>query len=1745
MAESGQPTLEVGFSIETSGSFSELQRLQAMMDSTEGKMLTAATQIEQATRGMVGQTATANVVAFGNAATRAGADAARALRSAETAGEALSRSMERQIDNFGKTKDQIRAARVEVAALAAAEQGLTELSGRLHAQNAAIEEQAQSLRSASLAYNMFEAAARKGVAVMREADAAAASAAMEKKAQDLRSATLAYNMFEAAARKGGDALRETEAATARATAEAAVNAQLLERSRIQAALERNTGVGKIAATDQGATFSALAAKAAEDEARADASAAAAAKRLADEHERLAAMVRGSYEAQMADVAAAERMRAATDPLYAATQRLNAEIAESTRLYHNGATAPAEYARQQQVLSQRMAATTEQHTAMAKAGSSNANAMRNLAIQMPDVVQGLLTGQKPFTILIQQGGQLVQVAMMAEGGLKAMAVAIGGLAVAAAPFIVVGAAAFGAFKLFQSQVKDSKELTRYRESLGLTHKEMLQLSDGVDKAGDKIERLSGVTVTAGDMMAGIWKTIQDGMGKSSDWDAISKGAVSAFKKVLAAWNVVAAGITAGINGTFDVVRTVWSAFPAVFGDLFVQGVNAAIGALNRLTKAGVDQLNGLITTVNKATGLKIGTVSAPQIDPVANGNAGAAAKAAKMIGSSYTNAYSAARKADAEFWKQSGNNAISFAKKRMAEEAAALKANRTAPKPKVDRNALAAEGVEAEIRNLYKLADAYGVSGAAALIAEARVKAETQAIKQRGDIEAAVDRQVRLSIAQRVADAEKTSAATRDQARIQTEVNALVANGLAPAERAAELVQQRVAELPLLAAAEAAAQRAAEAGAQGNISREKEMSAAADRATQALKAQRAAQADAKAAATGAFYIGADEAATRQLASLTEERRLIGATVDERVRAMATIQATQALEARGETLGTAYADAYIAKQVEIAVATQKLADEQQAYNDGLSFTADKWDLIARNVQTASQGMADAFGSVGRAIGDMASAYASFQADRTRLDQQHAAALAAANGNEKLKAQANTKFALASATAQIGAFGDMTAAAKGFFNEKSKGYQTMLAAEKVFRAVEFALSVKAMAQDAIHTASSVAKSAIRAAASGVEAVAKAIASLPFPANIAAGAATIAALAAIGVSVVGGLGGGSKGTVVKANDGTGTVLGDSSAKSDSIKNAVDALKEVDTLTNTFARQMAASLRSIDSQIGNVASLVSRAGDVNASAGVTEGFKPNLIGSVLSKIPLIGGLLGSLFGSTTTVTGSGLYGGAQSIGSILGGGFNAQYYSDVEKKSKFFGIVTGTKTSTQYTGADATLQNQFTLILKQFNDSIVAAAGPLGSATSEIQNRLNGFVVNIGKIDLKGLTGTEIQEKLSAVFGAAADNMANAAFPGIERFQKVGEGAFETLVRVASTVEAVTNAMDQLGAGAQALGIDAKMGLANQFASISDLTSAVDGYFQAFYTSEEQATAKQAQLARVFGSLGVAMPGTLAAFRSLVEAQDLTTAAGQSTYATLLQLAPAFADLQKSMEGAKSAADIASERNDLQRQLLTLQGNTAAIRALDLAKIDSSNRALQEQVWAIQDAQDAAKAADELRAAWTSVGDSIMDEVKRIRGLTGTNGGTSFVSLMGQFNAATAAARGGDQDAAKSLPQLSQSLLAAAALVATSRQELDRVQAQTAASLEATNAAISNLATTVTPTTSVAAILANAATVQASTAPAASNDDMASELRSLRDELAQLRADNNAGHAATASNTGSLKRSFDSVTAASGGEAISVAAAA
>lgn len=1728
-------TLEIELGMTTGGAVADLNRFGGVVDKVSAQAIRDLDRIDAATKGVGDLSAAeASMVRLAETSARSAISTARDMNRIERAGESMVAQLDRQIATYGKTASEIRSLKAEEAALAADRANKSELATRIREREAQL-------------YDLEYAAMRRA---SQEADALAEDKAAAAAAADMNAAAM----------------------------------------------------------------------------RAE---AAAADKLATEHGQLAAQVRASHDAQQADAVAAERLRAATDPLYAATKRLNDEIAESTRLYHVGATAPAEYARQQEVLAGRLRNVEAGYDAATRGSARLGGALTQLSFQANDVITMWALGAPVGQIFFSQIGQIVQVVQTAEGGFMGLARAVGAALLPFAPLIIAAGLVAGGLAMLNKEMNEDSGLKAYAAGLGLTEKEMKKLGD--------------VSVTAGDMLKGLWSVLSD---DTAFGDFLS-GAWSAIKAFTQNFWEVVIGMTGSFYtmfvGSYRGIVATWDKFPAAFADIFVQAVNGAI-----------EKLNGLGQATNKLLGVEL----FGQIEPMKNAYAGAA----EDVGSAWAKAFRDTKKeyddgvsGFGDAWTKAS---IKAAEARLKLKSDDIKSDRTgSANGRADQLAREAAAMEAQIKNLYALADAYGVSGAAALIAEARVKAESQAIKARGDIEAFVDRQVRLAIAQRVSDAAKATAAMREQAKAQEQVNAQVAAGLIPSSAAAQLVRDQLADLPLLQAIEAA--------------RIQGSAADAATATKALEAQRAARDRLSEAEQAARFAATAAANDNELELLALETRLIGANAVERLRQIAALKAWQ--EAVAGNMKIDQALEYVAAQVAIAEAQDKLATGQERFN---SLLTDSEDAVKRYASA----LGESFGSVGQSIAAMTAALVDHGAEQRRIEDERKNSIARAGTDAATLAKVERDYARASANSQINAYADITGAAKGMFSERSKIYKALETAETVFRAVQLAMSIQTMVQNAVETAATVANAGIRATAEGTAGVASQ-SKLPFPFNIAAMAATAAALVGFGVALLGGGGGGSAPTY---NEGKGTVFGDSSAQSDSIKRSIDVLADLDTEMLAVSRQMASSLKAIENNIGGLSNLIIRLGGdegigSNASAGVNTGFNSSLpgyitsgtgfgvalggiiagpigaaIGAALTKVPIIGDLLGgigsligSLFGSKKTIVGQGIYGGSQTLGDIDSMGFDGQTFADVKKTKKFLGLSTGSSYSTQYGELDAALEDQFGKLLLSFADTIKLAAGPLGLSLTDVEAKLNSFVVDIGKIDLKDLTGEEIQEKLTAVFGAQADKMAQFVLGGLETFQQVGEGYFETLVRVATTVEAVTTSLDMLGLSTQSLGINASMAIAGFFDNAAAYQDAAGRYFEAFYTEAEQAAAKSAQLGKVFNSLGITMPDSIASFRDLVEAQDLATAGGQQMYATLLQLAPAFAEIVSAGQSASSAAAILRERQDLEKQVLEMQGDTAALRAMELAQIDPSNRALQQRIYALRDeataaqeaaaiaqeraglersilqlqgdtaairqlelatldpsnralqeriyslqdeaaaaqaaakvaseraglerqwlqltgdtaalralelaqldpsnralqaqiwlltdqqkaADEAATAAKQLADAWRGVGDSIMDEIKRIRAIDDAGSAASLSGLQAKFATATAAARRGDMDAAQSLPELSRALLDVAAGSATSSVDLARIQGVTAASLEATYK-VTQQAAKAQDAAVIAAERGNELAVeqqnwwksfadqQAAQADnqEAANDALIVEVQGLREQIAAMAEDQRTGHAAIVS---------------------------
>jgi len=191
----------------------------------------------------------------------------------------------------------------------------------------------------------------------------------------------------------------------------------------------------------------------------------------------------------------------------------------------------------------------------------------------------------------------------------------------------------------------------------------------------------------------------------------------------------------------------------------------------------------------------------------------------------------------------------------------------------------------------------------------------------------------------------------------------------------------------------------------------------------------------------------------------------------------------------------------------------------------------------------------------------------------------------------------------------------------------------------------------------------------------------------------------------------------------------------------------------------------------------------------------------------------------------------------------------------------------------------------------------------------------------------------------------------------------------------------------------------------------------------------------------------------------------------------------RRQQEAQSIAANIANERASLEVRLLQLQGDTVSLRNRELIALDRSNRALLEQIFALEDQQQAerqlaeqmaieerqridlanraAQAAEEARRkqeqyinSLERAGDSIQQEILRLRGLSGIQ---SLSAAQSQFAILTAQARAGSAEAASQLPQLARIISQIAAETGSSRFDILRTQSQLAGSLETTVSRLSS----------------------------------------------------------------------------------------
>ncbi|AYZ20726.1 phage tail protein [Klebsiella sp. FDAARGOS_511] len=174
--------------------------------------------------------------------------------------------------------------------------------------------------------------------------------------------------------------------------------------------------------------------------------------------------RDAAKAHEEQVAALRRLEAQIDPVGEAFRRLNEQQRQLDSAKSSGMLSPLAYDRLNSKLAESRDALEKTQAQLGKTGQSaaqTANAMRMIPAQMTDIIVGLSTGQSPFMVLMQQGGQLKDM----FGGIGPAVKGVSGYVLRLINPVTLAAAAVGVLGL--AYYKGSQEQDEFYKSLTLT------------------------------------------------------------------------------------------------------------------------------------------------------------------------------------------------------------------------------------------------------------------------------------------------------------------------------------------------------------------------------------------------------------------------------------------------------------------------------------------------------------------------------------------------------------------------------------------------------------------------------------------------------------------------------------------------------------------------------------------------------------------------------------------------------------------------------------------------------------------------------------------------------------------------------------------------------------------------------------------------------------------------------------------------------------------------------------------------------------------------------------------------------------------------------------------------------------------------------------------------------------------------------------------------------------------------------
>lgn len=293
--------------------------------------------------------------------------------------------------------------------------------------------------------------------------------------------------------------------------------------------------------------------------------------------------------------------------------------------------------------------------------------------------------------------------------------------------------------------------------------------------------------------------------------------------------------------------------------------------------------------------------------------------------------------------------------------------------------------------------------------------------------------------------------------------------------------------------------------------------------------------------------------------------------------------------------------------------------------------------------------------------------------------------------------------------------------------------------------------------------------------------------------------------------------------------------------------------------------------------------------------------------------------------------------GALGANGVNVAQYTDWKQDGGWFH---GDRGGRNLSGLSTEMYSMLSNATTGITQSTRAYAAALGLSADAV----NGYTQSID-VSLKDLSAEEQQAAISAALTGFADGMASV-YDGVAALALEGEGASTTLARLSVTLTTTNAWLSMLRQRVFQLGLaggDAASKLADAMGGLENLGAAVQEYYDLYYSESEKAAYSTEQMTTALAAVGVAMPATKDAFRAVADSLDLNTASGRAAYATLLTIAPEFANVAD--HHARMAEETSRLAQETATQLLeAFSGRQQLIPLLDatLARFDALGAGLQ-----------------------------------------------------------------------------------------------------------------------------------------------------------------------------------------------------------